>query len=149
MKTSLKKWIRAASKLVVLIPSRSVHEMLLNFMEFVWIWILKDQIEVQEKKNVVVLYSRPLQSVKFGTFTSYWIGANDGKEMYKIACEQALLFGRVKRVSRERASEHAARAKFSVVLLGCQFVTCRGILFAFRKWSLPCLTVYHATVGNQ
>ena len=56
MKTSLKKWIRAASNSIALIsPSRSVHELLVKFMEFVWIWILKDYIEVQEKKNVTVL----------------------------------------------------------------------------------------------
>ena len=48
--------LRAASNFIALIsPSRSVHELLVKFTEFVWIWILKDYIEVQEKKNVTVL----------------------------------------------------------------------------------------------
>ena len=42
----------------------------LNVGELVWIWILKDCIEVQEKnKNVVVSCSRPPQNVKVGSFT--------------------------------------------------------------------------------
>ena len=34
---------------------------------------------------------------------------NDGEASIGIACEQAFLFGRVKRVSRERASERRSR----------------------------------------
>ena len=38
---------------------------------FLWSWILKDFIEVQEKKrNVVVLRSRAPQNVKMGIFMS-------------------------------------------------------------------------------
>ena len=44
------------------------------------------------------------------TATGYY---SQGGEMYEVtldlACEQALLFGRVKRVSRERASERRSR----------------------------------------
>ena len=46
--------------------------------------ILKDCIEVQEKKmKVFVLCPRPPRHVKFGIFTSY--SCSDGKEMYKKA----------------------------------------------------------------
>ena len=34
---------------------------------------------------------------------------NDPNKLREIACEQALLFGRVKRVSRERTSERRSR----------------------------------------
>ena len=37
IKMSLKKRIRAASNFIALIPSCSVLELLVNFMEFVWI----------------------------------------------------------------------------------------------------------------
>ena len=126
MKTSLKKWIHAASNFIALIPSRSVHELLVNFMEFVWIWILKDYIEVQEKKNVTVLCCPSSTKRKIWYFH--------------------VLLGPT--MAKKCTRKHAARAKFSVVLLACQFVTCRRILFPFPKWSLPCLTVY-ATVANQ
>ena len=66
MKTSLKNWIRAAWNVIALIPSRSICQMLANFSE---VEFLKT-IEVQEKKNKVVLCSRPLQNVKLGIFTS-------------------------------------------------------------------------------
>ena len=40
-----------------------------NFGELFWSWILKDCIKVQEKKRkVVVLFSRPRQNLKLGTF---------------------------------------------------------------------------------
>ena len=42
-----------------------------NVREFFWSWILQDCIEVQtKKKEVVVLCSRPPQTVKFFIFTS-------------------------------------------------------------------------------
>ena len=108
------------------IPSSSVHELLVNFMEFAWIWILKDYIEVQEKKNVTVLCCPSSTKRKIWYFH--------------------VLLGPT--MAKKCTRKHAARAKFSVVLLACQFVTCRRILFPFPKWSLPCLTVY-ATVANQ
>ena len=42
-KTSLKKWSRAASNFIALIPFRSIRQMLAIFF---WTWILKDGIEV-------------------------------------------------------------------------------------------------------
>ena len=42
-----------------------------NVGSFFWSWILKDCIEVQEKKKkVAILSSRPPQNVKLGSFTS-------------------------------------------------------------------------------
>ena len=42
-----------------------------NVRNFLWSSILKDCIEVREKKGeVLVLRSRPLQNVKLGSFTS-------------------------------------------------------------------------------
>ena len=42
-----------------------------NVGNFFWSWILKDCIEVQEKKKkVAILSSRPPQNVKLGSFTS-------------------------------------------------------------------------------
>ena len=41
-----------------------------NVGEFFWSFILKDSIEVQEKKNKVVLCSRTPENVKLGCFTS-------------------------------------------------------------------------------
>jgi len=56
-----------ASNFIALIPSRSIRQVL----AFHWSWILKDCIEVQEKKrNVVVLRSRAPQNVKMGIFMS-------------------------------------------------------------------------------
>ena len=53
-----------------------------NLSEFFRSWILKDSINNQKKrKRVVVLFSRPPQNVKFGSFTSQ--SCNDGVEMYK------------------------------------------------------------------
>ena len=60
-KTSQVTWILAASHSITLIPSRSIRQMLVTFF---WSSILKDCIEVQEKKKkVVVLCSRPSQNV--------------------------------------------------------------------------------------
>ena len=46
----------------------------------------------------------------FGRSVHYWVSCaiNNGGGFF-VACEQALLFGRVKRVSRERASERRSR----------------------------------------
>ena len=41
----------------------------LNVGKFCRSWILKDCIKVQEKKNKVLLCSRPLRNMKVGTFT--------------------------------------------------------------------------------
>ena len=50
-----------------------------NVVNFLWSWILKECIEVQEKKKkVVVLCSRPPQNVKIGIFTSQL--CSDGKK---------------------------------------------------------------------
>ena len=49
-KTSLEKWSRAASNFIALIPSRLIR----SNVGF-WGWILKDCIEVQEKKKKVVV----------------------------------------------------------------------------------------------
>ena len=77
---SLKVKSRCFKNVIALIPSRSIRQMLAIF---VWIWILKIFIKVQEKKTkVVVVCSRPPQNVKFGIFTS--LSCSDGKEMYKI-----------------------------------------------------------------
>ena len=77
---SLKVKSRCFKNVTALIPSRSIRQMLAIF---VWIWILKIFIKVQEKKTkVVVVCSRPPQNVKFGIFTS--LSCSDGKEMYKI-----------------------------------------------------------------
>ena len=52
--------------------------------KFLWSWILKDCIKVQEKKSqIVILCSSPRQNVKLGTFTLW--SCNDGWEMYKKA----------------------------------------------------------------
>ena len=66
-KKSLKKWIRAASNFIVLIPIRPIRQMLANFSG-----AEKETecIKVQEKeKKVVVFCSRSRQNVKLGTFT--------------------------------------------------------------------------------
>ena len=77
---SLKVKSRCFKNVIALIPSRSIRQMLAIF---VWIWILKIFIKVQEKKTkVVVVCSRPPQNVKFGILTS--LSCSDGKEMYKI-----------------------------------------------------------------
>ena len=82
-----KKWIRAASNVIALIPSRS------SFWQFFyfWSWMLKGRIEVQEKKTKVVLCSRPPENVKLGIFTSQSCSSlctdsySDGNKMYKKA----------------------------------------------------------------
>ena len=51
--TLIEKWGRAASKFIAPTPSRLICQMLTNF---VWSWILKDCIKVQEKKNKVVVF---------------------------------------------------------------------------------------------
>ena len=62
-KTSVKKCVRAGSNFIAFIPSRS------NAGEFVWSWILKDCIKVQEKqKRVVVLCSRPPKTCEISQF---------------------------------------------------------------------------------
>ena len=64
-KTSLKKWIRAASNFIALILSRLIRQMLQKFFGS---WILNDCIKVQEKKKEVVVFcSRPQQIVKLGS----------------------------------------------------------------------------------
>ena len=65
-KTSLKKWIHAASN-----PYRTyfITFNLSNVGKIFWSLILKDCIKVQEKKKkVVFLCSRPQQNAKLGTF---------------------------------------------------------------------------------
>ena len=58
---------RAASNFIAFIPSFSSS----NVGNCFWSWILKDCIEVQEKKpKSVVLGSRSPQNVKSGIFTS-------------------------------------------------------------------------------
>ena len=61
MKTSLKIWIRAASNFIALIPSRSIRQ-ILPF--FVWSWILKDNIEVQQKEKKFVALCSATSSTK-------------------------------------------------------------------------------------
>ena len=63
-----KKWIRAVSNFITLIPSRLIRQMWSNRF---WSWILKDCIKVQEKKkeSCCDLCSRPWQNVKLGTLT--------------------------------------------------------------------------------
>ena len=60
----------------------SIRQMLANVF---WVFIVKDCIEVQEKKKkVVVLCSRSPQNVNLGhIFTSQ--SCSDGKKMYKKA----------------------------------------------------------------
>ena len=55
-KTSLKKWICAASNFIALIPSRLIRRMLPKFF---WSWNIKDCIKVQEKKKKVVVFCSP------------------------------------------------------------------------------------------
>ena len=58
-----KKWIRATSNFIVLIPTRSIRQMLANFA-------VEDCIKAQEKKKKSrCLHSRPRKNVKLGTFT--------------------------------------------------------------------------------
>ena len=47
-------------------------------------------------------------------------------------------------MAKKCTKKHAARAKFSVVLLACQFVTCRRILFPF---SMPPLVTSKVDLG--
>ena len=76
-KTSLKKRICAASNLMALIP-------------FLGGWILKDCIQVQEKKNKALLFcSRPRQNVKLGSFTL--LSCNEGRECTKNGDARAKL----------------------------------------------------------
>ena len=51
-KTSLKKWIRAASNFIALIPSISFNSPKVG--KVFWSWILEDCIKVQEKKKKVL-----------------------------------------------------------------------------------------------
>ena len=51
-KTSIKKWIRAASNFIALIPSRSILQMLAIISE---VEFLKYCLRVQEKKKKVVV----------------------------------------------------------------------------------------------
>ena len=51
-KTSLKKWIRAASNFIALIPSHLLNSS--NIGKCFWSWILKDCMKVQEKQKKVV-----------------------------------------------------------------------------------------------
>ena len=68
-KTSLKKWICAASNFIALIPSRLICQ--------IWSLILKDCIKVQEnKRKVVVLCSSPRKNVKWGTLTFHFANLN-------------------------------------------------------------------------
>ena len=77
-KTSLNKWIGAASNFISLITS------LWNVEKCFWSWILKYCIKVYEtKKKFVVLCSLSRRNVNTGTFTLW--SYKDSKEMYKIA----------------------------------------------------------------
>ena len=66
-KTSLKKWIRAASNFIALIPSQLIRQMLENLfgVEF-YRTVSKFR---KTEKEVVVLCSRFRQNVKLGTLT--------------------------------------------------------------------------------
>ena len=88
-KTSLKKRTRATSNFVAFIPSRSIRQIMATFF---YSWFRKDCIEVQGKRNkIVVLCTRPLQNVKIrGGFTLS--ACNDSKEMYKNAHVQSCCF---------------------------------------------------------
>ena len=82
IKLSLKKWICTTSNLMACIPSCYLS----NVGKCFWSWILKDCIEVQEKKKkVVILCSCPPQDVKSGTFTSQSCSGHS-KEMYRKVC---------------------------------------------------------------
>ena len=71
--------VDGASNFIELIPSRSIRPILAIFF---WSWILKDFLEVQEKKKeVTVLRSRPTQNVKLEFFM--WQSCSGGKEIYK------------------------------------------------------------------
>ena len=73
-KTTLEKWNSAAANFF---GAYSILFNSSNVGNFSWSWILKDCIEVQEKKKeVVVLCSLPPQNVKLGRHS-------DGKEMYQ------------------------------------------------------------------
>ena len=72
-----KKWIRATSNFIVLIPTRSIRQMLANFA-------FEDCIKAQEKKKKVDVFIHVREkNVKLGTFT--WKSCSDSKEMYKKA----------------------------------------------------------------
>ena len=59
--------------------------------KFFWSWILKDCIQVQEKKKKVVVFcSRPRQNVKLGSFTL--LSCNEGRECTKNGDARAKLF---------------------------------------------------------
>ena len=68
-KTSLKKWSRAASNCISLIPSCSTRQMLAIFLELNSKRLYQSSGKLGKKK-VVVLCSRPSQNVKLGIFTS-------------------------------------------------------------------------------
>ena len=68
-KTSLKKWSRAASNCIALIPSCSTRQMLAIFLELNFKRLYQSSGKLGKKK-VIVLCWRPSQNVKLGIFTS-------------------------------------------------------------------------------
>ena len=64
----LRKWCPPALNFIALIACRLISS---NVSNFSWSWVLKNFIEVQEKKKkVIVLSSRRSQNVKLGIFAS-------------------------------------------------------------------------------
>ena len=83
-KTSLKKWIRAASNRY---RAYSISFTSSNVGKCFRSWILKDCIKIREKKKkVVLLYFRPRQNANLGTFTLQ--SRDGGKEMCKKSVMQ-------------------------------------------------------------
>ena len=95
------------------IPLQRQHFLLSYFktlkVNFFWSWILKNCIEVQEKRNkVVVLSSRSQQNVELGISTSKpWSGC---KETYKVQKRDAR--------AKARAKLFANFLPFSVMSIG-------------------------------
>ena len=76
-KTSLKKWSRATSNFIALIPSRSTRQMLAVFLELNSTTLYQSSGKLGTEKNVIVLCSCPSQNVKLGIFSSQ--SCSDGK----------------------------------------------------------------------
>ena len=93
-----------------------------NVGNFFWSWILKDCIELDEKKkNVVVLCSRPPRNVKMGIFTSYskWRQRNVQKSVMHV---QSCCFANLNQLrfcsSLWRCPSSLLKGEHSVAMLG-------------------------------
>ena len=93
-----------------------------NVGNFFWSWILKDCIELEEKKKkVVVLRSRPPQNVKLGIFTSYskWRQKNVQKSVMHV---QSCCFANLNQLrfcsSLWRCPSSLLKGEHSVAMLG-------------------------------